>query len=64
MKILLWVMCFMAIPSICSAHSGTLINAASNYLPLIMPMVIGAVATCRNYIKAKVEMILEWFRDK
>lgn len=64
MKILLWIMCFMAIPSICSAHSGTLINAVSNYMPLIIPMVFGAVATCRNYIKTKIEMLIEWLRNK
>jgi len=64
MNFFIWTACFMAIPAICSAHSGTLVNAFSNYLPLIMPMVVGAVATCRNYIKNFFARIFERFKSK
>ena len=49
MKILAALICILSVPSICSAHSGTLINAVSSYLPFIMPVILGAVATCKNF---------------
>ena len=64
MKFLIWTACFMAIPSVCSAHSGTLVNAFSNYLPLIMPMVVGAVAGFKNYIKNFFANIFDKFKRK
>ena len=49
MKILAALICILSVPQICSAHSGTLINAVSSYLPFIMPMILGAVATCKTF---------------
>ena len=41
----------LSVPATCSAHSGTLINAVSNYLPILMPMLLGAVAAVREFVK-------------
>jgi len=49
LKILLLIFSILIIPSVCSAHSGNLINAFSNYLPFIVPFIAGAVATCKNF---------------
>ncbi len=49
MNILILSLCFMAVPSVCSAHSGTLVNAFTSYLPFIAPIVAGAVATFKNF---------------
>ncbi len=49
MKILIAALCFIAVPSICSAHSGTLVNAVTSYLPFIAPIVAGIVASWKNF---------------
>ncbi len=49
MNILIAALCFVAVPSICSAHSGTLINACTSYLPFIAPIVAGVVASFKNF---------------
>lgn len=49
MNILISALCFVAVPSICSAHSGTLINAFTSYLPFIAPIVAGIVASWKNF---------------
>lgn len=38
MKIWLFVCYFCAIPTIGLAHSGTLLNVASNYIPFLAPL--------------------------
>jgi len=48
MNILIAAICFVMIPSVCSAHSGTLINAFSNYFPFILPAVAGFFASFKN----------------
>ena len=40
-----------SIPSICSAHSGAVLNAAANYLPLIAPFLAGGVAGVIKFIR-------------
>ena len=38
MKIWLFVFYFCAVPAIGLAHSGALLNAASNYMPFLAPL--------------------------
>ena len=44
MKIFALVVVSLSVPSVCSAHSGTLLNAVANYLPFLAPFVAGGVA--------------------
>lgn len=51
MKIVALVLVSCSIPSICSAHSGALLNAVSNYLPLIAPFAAGGLAGVVKFIR-------------
>ena len=55
MKIWLFVFYFCTIPAIGLAHSGTLLNAASNYMPFLVPLFALAVVSSKrlwNYFKS------------
>ena len=45
MKVFALVILSCGIPSVCSAHSGAVLNAAANYLPMIAPFAAG-ILTC------------------
>lgn len=65
MNILIAALCFVAVPSICSAHSGTLINAVTSYLPFIAPIIAGVVASWKNFFgtfTAKFKSFFESFK--
>ena len=56
MKIVALVIVACSIPSVCSAHSGTVINAVANYLPFLAPVFAasgfaGVVKFIRNLFK-------------
>ena len=61
MKILAALICILSVPEICSAHSGTVINAVSSYLPFIMPVILGAVATCKTFFSEITNKFSEIF---
>ena len=50
MKFVILVGGILIVPSTCSAHSGTIINAVSNYLPFIVPTILGFVAAGKEFI--------------
>ena len=67
MNILIAALCFVAVPSICSAHSGTLISAFTSYLPFIAPIVAGIVASWKNFFgtfSAKFKNFFKKFNKK
>ena len=37
-------------PSICAAHSGTVLRAAVNYLPIFAPILLGGIAAIRAFV--------------
>ena len=51
MKIVALVILSCSIPSVCSAHSGAVLNAAANYLPLIAPLIAGGLAGVIKFIR-------------
>ena len=50
MKILLLMTLSLMIPSLCFAHSGTVLNAVSNYLPVLIPLIAGIAAFGKRFI--------------
>jgi len=58
MKIIALVIVSCSIPSVCSAHSGTVINAVANYLPFLAPIfaaggLTGVVKFIRSFFQKK-----------
>ena len=51
MKIVALVILSCSIPSICSAHSGAVVSAVANYLPLIAPLAAGGFAGIVKFIR-------------
>jgi hypothetical protein len=51
MLVLLILIGLLIIPSICFAHSGTVMNSALNYLSFIFPFLSGILYSCRNFFK-------------
>lgn len=56
MKVVALVILSCSVPSVCSAHSGTVINAVANYLPFLAPVFAaggfaGVVKFIRNLFK-------------
>ena len=50
-KIVALAILSLSIPSVCSAHSGTLLNAVANYLPLLAPVAAGGLAGVIKFIR-------------
>lgn len=50
MTILLNTLGLILVPSICFAHSGAVLNAVSNFLPLLIPFISAAVIAFRKHI--------------
>lgn len=50
MKILFLLYISLLVPSICFAHSGTVLKAVSTYLPFIVPIAAGIAAFGRSSI--------------
>lgn len=50
MKILFLLCISFLVPTICSAHSGTVLKAVSTYLPFMVPVVAGVAAFGRRWI--------------
>lgn len=55
MKILFLFYISFLIPNICFAHSGTVLNAVSTYLPFMVPIVAGVAAFGRRWIHLWME---------
>lgn len=51
MKIFALAILSLAIPAVCSAHSGTLVNAVASYLPFLAPIFAGGFAGVVQFIK-------------
>ena len=49
MSFLLTLLGLFLIPAICFAHSGTIFNAVSNYLPFLFPFISGFVIAFRKF---------------
>lgn len=53
MKILLLVAISLGIPSVCSAHSGAVINSVVNYLPILAPIAAaGGISGIIKFIRS------------
>ncbi len=51
MKIFALVVLSCSIPSVCSAHSGAVLNTAANYLPLVAPFAAGILACVVKFLR-------------
>ena len=51
MKIVALVILSCSIPSVCSAHSGAVVNAVASYLPFIAPFAAGGLAGVVKFIR-------------
>ena len=56
MKILLLVAISLSVPSVCSAHTGAVLNSVVNYLPILAPIaaaggISGVIKFIRNLFK-------------
>ena len=51
MKMLALVILSCSVPSICSAHSGAVLNAAANYLPIVAPFAAGILACVVKFLR-------------
>ena len=51
MKVVALAILSLSIPSVCSAHSGALLNAVANYLPLLAPVAAGGLAGVIKFIR-------------
>lgn len=51
MKVFALAVLSLSIPSVCSAHSGALLNTVANYLPLLAPVAAGGVAGVIKFIR-------------
>lgn len=61
MKIIALVIVSCSIPSVCSAHSGTVINAVANYLPFLAPLFAAGAA---GGLTGVVKFIRSFFQKK
>lgn len=60
MKILFLLYISFLVPSICFAHSGTVLKAVSTYLPFMVPIGAGVIAFGRRW----VHLWMKKFRKK
>ncbi len=51
MRVLALVFVSCSVTSVCSAHSGALLSAVSNYLPLIAPFAAGGLAGVVKFVR-------------
>ncbi len=59
MKVLFLMTLSLIIPTLCFAHSGTVLNAVSNYLPVLIPLIVGIAAFGKRFIT----QILNFFKN-
>ena len=59
MKVLFLMTLSLIIPTLCFAHSGTVLTAVSNYLPVLIPLVAGIAAFGKRFIT----LILHFFKN-
>lgn len=51
MKIFALAVLSLTVPAVCSAHSGTLVNAVASYLPFLAPIFAGGFAGVLKFLK-------------
>ena len=57
MKILLLAAISLSIPSVCSAHSGAVLNSLANYLPIVAPIAAaGGISGVIKFIRSLFKM--------
>ena len=60
MRILLLMGLSLLMPTICLAHSGSVLGAVTNYLPFLAPIAVGAAAIAHRWS----HRIKGWFGKK
>lgn len=47
--IVFFTLCFVFVPAVCFAHSGTVLTAVSNYWSFLLPFISGLIILFRNF---------------